>query len=95
MLELGHKSNHFHKKLSKLINKTDINKLFVYGDKVFETYRYTKKNKRGNILQYKSDFDEIFSKIIKKDDYLMIKGSNSTGLKDISSRIKRNLNNVI
>jgi len=95
MLELGHKSNHLHKKLSKLINKADINKLFVYGDKAFDTYKHTKKNKRGNILQYKNDFDEIFSNIIKKGDYLMIKGSNSTGLKNISTQIKKGFYNVI
>ena len=33
------------------------------------------------------DFDEIFSKLIKKNDYLMIKGSNSTGVNEISKKI--------
>ena len=81
MLELGKKSDFFHKNLSKIINKTDIDKIFIYGDKVFNTYKNINTNKQGNILQNLNDFDDIFSKTLKKNDYLMIKGSNSTGLK--------------
>ena len=54
-----------------------------------------KKKKQGNILQYKSDFDEVFSQIIKKDDYLMIKGSNATGLNTLSKNIIKGHNNAI
>ena len=89
MLELGVKSNYYHKKLSKVINNSDIDKFFVYGNKILNTYKYTKQIKQGNILQYPSDFDEIFSKIIKKNDYLMIKASNATGLNKISKNIIR------
>ena len=95
MLELGKRSDIYHKDLSKVINNADIDKVFIYGTKIFNTYKYTKKNKKGNILQYKSDFDEIFSKIIKKNDYLMIKGSNSTGLNKLSNRIIKGALNVI
>ena len=84
MLELGNKSDFYHRKLSKIINNTDIDKVFVYGNNILNTFKYTKKNKRGNILQHLKDFDEIFSKIIKKNDYLMIKGSNATGLNVLS-----------
>ncbi len=87
MLELGKKSKYFHKNLSKIINKTDIDKVFVYGEKVLNTYKYTKKSKQGNILHYKNDFDEVFSALVKKNDYLMIKGSNSTGLHQLSRNI--------
>tara|TARA_A100000164_G_C21891459_1_gene765600 strand:- start:257 stop:1786 length:1530 start_codon:yes stop_codon:yes gene_type:complete len=95
MLELGSKSNFFHKNLSKIINKTDIDKMFVYGDKILNTYKFTKKNKQGNILQHTEDFDEIFSQIIKKNDYLMIKGSNATGLNKLSKQIINGVKNVI
>ena len=87
MLELGDKSEFYHKNLSKIINKTDIDKVFVYGDKILNTYKYIKKKKQGNILQHESDFDEIFSNLIKKNDYLMIKGSNATGLHNFSNKI--------
>ena len=95
MLELGYKSEFYHKKLSKFINKTDIDKVFVYGDKVLNTYKYTNKNKQGNILQCRKDFDEIFSELLKKDDYLMIKGSNATGLNKISKNIIKGVSSAI
>ncbi len=95
MLELGDKSNFYHKDLSKVINKSNIDKLFVYGDKILNTYKYTKHNMRGNILQNMSDFDEIFSSIIKDGDYIMIKGSNATGLNMLSKKIIKGLNNVV
>ena len=87
MLELGKKSDFYHKKLSQIINKTDIDKFFVYGDKILNTYKNIKKNKRGNILQHKKDFDLVFSKVLKKGDYLMIKGSNATGLNNLTQNI--------
>ena len=39
-----------------------------------------KKEKRGNIFQCNQDIDLILKNIIAKNDYLMIKGSNATGL---------------
>ncbi len=95
MLELGKKSAFYHKNLSKIINKTDIDKVFVYGKNILETYKHLTKDKRGNILQNKNDFDLIFSNTIKKNDYLMIKGSNSTGLNKLVNNCIKGLNNVI
>ena len=95
MLELGKKSDFYHKNLSKIINNTNIDKLFVYGDKVIKTYKYTIKNKQGNILQYIFDFDDVFSNIIKRNDYLMIKGSNATGLNKLSKNIIKGTANVV
>ena len=87
MLELGKKSDNYHKNLAYFINRSDIDKLFVYGKNAFKTYQKTYKAKQGNILQNLNDFDEIFSDIINKDDYLMIKGSNATGLNKLSKII--------
>jgi len=87
MLELGKKSDNYHKNLAHFINRSDIDKLFVYGEKAFKTYQKTYKSKQGNILQNLNDFDEVFSNIINKDDYLMIKGSNATGLNKLSKVI--------
>ena len=50
MLELGPKSKKYHKDLSKVINNSDIDKVFVKGKKLF-TYKHIKKDKRGNILK--------------------------------------------
>ena len=85
MLELGKKSKIYHKKLSQLINSSDIDKVFVKGEKTLFTYKNLKKDKRGNIFQSNHDVDLILKNIITNNDYLMIKGSNATGLNIISN----------
>ncbi len=85
MLELGKKSEIYHMELSRLINSSDIDKVFVKGEKTLFTYKYLKKEKRGNILQCNRDVDSILKNIIANNDYLMIKGSNATGLNIISN----------
>ncbi len=95
MLELGKKSLLLHKKLSPIINRSKINKLFVHGNYIMTTYKNVKKNKRGNVLQYKSDFKDILLPILQNNDYLMIKGSNATGLNIISKNLTKGRINVI
>ena len=58
MLELGRNSYVYHKKISQLINKSDIDKTFVYGKKSLVTYKNLKKNKKGR----NSERFEIVSK---------------------------------
>ena len=84
MLELGKRSKIYHSELSKLINSSDIDKVFVIGEKSLFTFKNLIKNKRGNILQCDQDVDLILQNIIANRDYLMIKGSNATGLNTIS-----------
>jgi MurE/MurF fusion protein len=92
MLELGSKSEMYHKDLSKVINNTDIDKVFIKGEKTIFTYKYLNKSKQGNILQNKDDIDFILSNIINNNDYLMIKGSNATGLNIISKKMIKGSN---
>jgi MurE/MurF fusion protein len=92
MLELGHKSEKYHKDLSKVINNSNIDKVFIKGKKTLFTYKNLLKSKQGNILQNKDDIDLILSNIIKNNDYLMIKGSNSTGLNALSKKMIRGFN---
>ena len=87
MLELGSKSKKFHEDLSKVINNSDIDKVFIKGKKIFFTYKHISKEKRGNILQNNEDIDLSLSEMISKNDYLMIKGSNATGLNDFSKKM--------
>ena len=91
MLELGKKSEIYHRKLSKLINSSDIDKVFVKGEKILFTYKNLKKEKRGNIFQCDGDVDLILKNIIANNDYLMIKGSNATGLNVISNAMIRGI----
>jgi len=87
MLELGSKSRKFHEDISKVINSSDIDKVFVKGKQTIFTYKHLDKSKRGNMLQNINDIDFILSKLISNNDYLMIKGSNATGLHDFSKNI--------
>jgi len=87
MLELGKRSEILHKDMSKVINNSDIDKVFIKGEKTLETYKKIKKQKRGNIFQIEEDIDFTLNNIIANNDYLMIKGSNATGLNILSKKI--------
>ncbi|MBD1147004.1 UDP-N-acetylmuramoyl-L-alanyl-D-glutamate--2,6-diaminopimelate ligase [Pelagibacterales bacterium SAG-MED28] len=87
MLELGPKSNKYHEQLSKVINKSDIDKVFIQGKKTIFTYKQLNKDKRGNILQDNEDIDISLREMISNNDHLMIKGSNATGLNDFSKKM--------
>ena len=89
MLELGKKSEELHYKLSKVINNSDIDKVFIKGEKTLITYRELNREKRGNIFQHEEDVDFTLNNIIANNDYLMIKGSNATGLNKISKKLIR------
>ena len=91
MLELGQKSKKYHEEISKVINKSDIDKVFVKGKQTIFTYKRLIKNKRGNILQNIEDIDHNLSNVISNNDYLMIKGSNATGLHQFSKNIIKGL----
>ncbi len=91
MLELGSKSKKYHEDLSKVINNSDIDKIFITGKKTIFTYKHLSKAKRGNILQNIEDIDLSLNKMISNNDYLMIKGSNATGLHDFSKKIIRGI----
>jgi len=92
MLELGHNSEKYHKDLSKVINNSNIDKVFIKGEKTLFTYKNLHKSKRGNILQNKNDIDFVLNDLIKNNDYLMIKGSNATGLNILSKKMIKGLN---
>ncbi len=87
MLELGSNSKQYHEQLSRVINNSDIDKVFVKGKKTIFTYKQLNKNKRGNILQNNEDIDLSLEQMISNNDYLMIKGSNATGLNDFSRKM--------
>ncbi len=89
MLELGKKSEMLHKSLSKVINNSDIDKVFIKGNKSLITYKNIDKSKRGNIFQLEEDIDFTLNNIISNNDYLMIKGSNATGLNNFSRKMIR------
>ena len=64
MLELGKNSLFYHKKISKFINNSDIDKTYVYGSKVLETYRLISKKKRGEVIKDLKSFSGKISNIL-------------------------------
>ena len=89
MLELGKKSEKFHKDLSLIINKSKINKVFVYGKHIKKTFDYLSASKKGKIFKNINEAHSYFEKILHNNDLLMVKGSNATGLNKFSKNIKK------
>ena len=89
MLELGEYSKKLHIEAADFINKSNINKVYVYGNNVIETFNKIRPQKKGRILNSKNDILNFVKNDIKNGEYLMIKGSNSTGLNKISKGLKR------
>ena len=53
-----------------------------------ETFEGIKKNKKGRILRKISDIYDLIIKDLNNNDYLMVKGSNSTGLNKIVGNLR-------
>jgi len=90
MLELGESSVNHHKSIAKIINKLDIDKVHVFGKDIKKTYEVLKKNKQGVVIKNLSRINDLILKTMNTNDYLMIKGSNSTGLFKQSQLLKSN-----
>ena len=88
MLELGKHSKKLHVEVSKFINRTSINSVNVIGKYINETYKNLNINKKGLILKTKLQIIDLIKNHINNNDYLMIKGSNSTGLNKLINDIK-------
>ena len=89
MLELGKKSKKLHRALSVTINRSKVDKVFVCGRHIKETFNYLSTNKKGKIFKNIKDAYDHFGKILHNNDLLMVKGSNATGLSQFSKNIKK------
>ena len=88
MLELGRHSRKLHRDISSSLNSSKINKIHIYGKDVIETFKAIKNNRKGRILQNTSDIFDLIVRDLNNNDYLMIKGSNSTGLNKIVETLR-------
>ncbi len=95
MLELGKNSINHHVSMAKIINKLDIDKVHIYGNYIKKTYEKLKKNKQGLVLSNLSKIKDLVNYKLNNNDYLMIKGSNSTGLFKQSKLLKLNKFNAL
>ena len=88
MLELGRHSKRLHSEISGVINRTSIDCVNVIGKDIVETYKNINKDKKGIILKKNSEVINLIKNNINNNDFLMIKGSNSTGLHKLTKFIK-------
>jgi murE/murF fusion protein len=89
MLELGKHSKKLHEKLAKIINRSKIDNVYVYGKNIKHTFKKIIHKKKGLILKNKNEIISLIKNNINNNDYLMIKGSNSTGLHSLASNLKK------
>ena len=87
MLELGNFTKKLHIKIARYINKSNINKTYVYGKMVKHTFNKLKPQIRGKILKKEMDILNLIKKELPNNSLLMVKGSNSTGLNKIIKKL--------
>tara|TARA_B100001173_G_scaffold309802_1_gene322949 strand:+ start:1418 stop:4261 length:2844 start_codon:yes stop_codon:yes gene_type:complete len=95
MLELGKFSKKLHQKAALYINSKNINKVYVYGKDIVYTYNKIAPQKRGRVIKSRDEILNFIKNDLKNGDYLMVKGSNSTGLHSIVNKLKKGLINAV
>ena len=95
MLELGKYSKKLHIEAGKSINKSSLKNVNIIGKHVKWAFNSLNKNKRGIIMKKKSQIIDLIKNTLNNNDYLMIKGSNSTGLNSLTNQIKAGKVNAI
>ena len=94
MLELGKFSKKLHIEAAKEINKVKFKKLFVYGEYIVDTFNKIRTQKRGKILKSIDDIHNFIKNDLNNGDFLMVKGSNSTGLNQITKQLGQKFNAI-
>ena len=95
MLELGRYSKKLHTGIGKTINKTSLKNVNVIGKSVKSTFDSLNESKKGIIIKQKSQIINLIKNTLNNNDYLMIKGSNSTGLNSLVNQIKKGKVNAL
>ena len=88
MLELGKYSKKLHVEIAKSINKTSLKNINVIGEHAKWIFNNLNKTKKGIVINKKSQIIDLIKNNLNNNDYLMIKGSNSTGLNSLTNQIK-------
>ena len=80
MLELGKKSKYYHQQAAKILNKTNIDKVFCVGSEVRHTYQKLNHSKKGLLFKNISFLKENIFNLLENNDILLVKSSNRIGL---------------
>ena len=95
MLELGKYSKTLHAEIGRNINKLSLKNVNVIGKDIEITHKMLNKSKKGMIIKNNQQIIDLIKNSLNNNDYLMIKGSNSTGLNSLVSQIKMGKMNVL
>ena len=87
MLELGKFSRKLHLNIASTINKSKIHKTYVYGKDIIYAYNKIRTQKKGRIFFSEKEVTNFIKNEVHNKGYLMVKGSNSTGLNKIIQRL--------
>ncbi len=88
MLELGKYSKKLHQSIATIINKTNIDKVFVKGRYMKFMFEKLSDSKKGRVLSNKSQIIDLLRNDLNNNDSLMVKASNATGFNKILKEIK-------
>ena len=83
------------KNIMILLNSSSIDNVYVFGKNIKETYKNIHKKKKGLILKGIPQIIDLIKNNINNNDYIMIKGSNSTGLHNLTNVLKREKRNAL
>ena len=67
----------------------------MFEKSIKETYKNIHRKKKGLILKEISQINDLIKNNINNNDYIMIKGSNSTGLHKLTNALKREKRNAL
>jgi MurE/MurF fusion protein len=91
MLELGKYSKKLHLEIGSSINKTSLKNINVIGKHIMWTYNNLDKSRKGIVIKDKSQIIDLIKNNLNNNDYLMIKGSNFTGLNSLVNNLKKGI----
>ena len=80
MLELGKRSKYYHQQAARIINKTNIDKVYCIGSEVRHTYKKLNDSKKGKLIKNISFLKENIFNLLQNNDILLAKSSNRIGL---------------
>ena len=95
MLELGKHSIKQHKMIRGLLNNLNIFKIHIIGKFIKKTYKGLDQSKKGELLNNTSEIINLINDNLSNNDYLMVKGSNATGLNTVVKKLKSESLNVL
>jgi UDP-N-acetylmuramoyl-tripeptide--D-alanyl-D-alanine ligase len=88
MLELGNSSRKEHFQIGKLVHDKGFDNLYTYGPGSYETFRGAKGVRNNFYFQDKGTLIEFLKSTINKNDIILIKGSRSMKMEEVTAALE-------